>query len=96
MIGFTLLKNKEMGKKSFHAFDRTEIHNQAFVDFTNGALVSGHSSSSTFHDFTILSFLTIKISYFQIFKFKIFKVSKFRRLEDSLDLEKIILFSLIN
>ena len=32
-------------------FDRNEIHIQAFVDFINGKSMSGHSSSSTFHDF---------------------------------------------
>ena len=32
-------------------FDRDEIHIQAFVDFVNGKLISGHSSSSTFHDY---------------------------------------------
>ena len=32
-------------------FDRNKINIQAFVDFIHGKLVSGHSSSSTFHDF---------------------------------------------
>ena len=43
----------------FMFFDRNKIHIQAFVDFINGKLMSGHSSSSTFHDFKILSFLII-------------------------------------
>ena len=34
-------------------FDRREILIQAFVHFTNGKLIPGHSSSSTFHDFVI-------------------------------------------
>ena len=46
-----MLKNKEIGKKTFHVFNRTEIHIQACVDFIGGKLISGHSSSSTFHDF---------------------------------------------
>ena len=37
--------------KSFYVFDRNEIHIQAFVHFINGKLMSGHSSSSTFHHF---------------------------------------------
>ena len=32
-------------------FDRNEMHIKAFVDFIDGKLMSGHSSSSTFHDF---------------------------------------------
>ena len=39
--------------------DRNEIHIQAFVDFINGKLMSGHSSSSTFHDFIISSYSKI-------------------------------------
>ena len=35
----------------FMFFDRNKIHIQAFVHFINGELMSGHSSSSTFHDF---------------------------------------------
>ena len=35
----------------FMLVDRNEIPIQAFVDFINGKLMSGHSSSSTFHDF---------------------------------------------
>ena len=46
VIGITLLKNREIGKITFRFFDRYEIHIQA----------PGHSSSSTFHDFKILSF----------------------------------------
>ena len=40
----------------FMFFDRNEIHIQAFVDFIHGKLMSGHSSSSTFHDFKNSSF----------------------------------------
>ena len=32
-------------------FIEDEIYIQTFVDFINGELMSGHSSSSTFHDF---------------------------------------------
>ena len=46
-------------KTRFMLFDRSEIHIQAFVDFINGKFMSGHSSSSTFHDFTIFSFYKI-------------------------------------
>ena len=60
VIGITLPENKEIGKFSFQVFDRNEIHIRAFVDFINGKFISGHSSSSTFHDFKILSFLIIK------------------------------------
>ena len=38
-------------EKTIHVFDRNYIHIQALVDFINGNLMSGHSSSSTFHDF---------------------------------------------
>ena len=38
-------------KSRFMFSDRNEIHIQAFVDFINGKLMSGHSSSSTFHHF---------------------------------------------
>ena len=46
--------------KSFHDFDRNEIHIQASVDFINGKLISGHSSSSTFHDLAIITYSKIK------------------------------------
>ena len=42
---FTLAQNR------FMFFDRNEIHIQAFVHLINGKLMSGHSSSSTFHHF---------------------------------------------
>ena len=51
VIGITLPENKEIDKFSFHVFDRNEIGIQAFVDFIDGKFMSGHSSSSTFHDF---------------------------------------------
>ena len=41
-------------------FDRNEIHIQAFVDFIDGKLMSGHCSPSTFHDFKIFSSSKIK------------------------------------
>ena len=49
-------------KFPFHVFDRNEIHIQAFVDFIGGQSMSGHSSSSTFHDFIILSYSEINKS----------------------------------
>ena len=52
-----LAQNREIGKFSFHVFDRNEIRIQACVDLLNGKLILGHSSSSTFHDFRILSFI---------------------------------------
>ena len=51
---------KNLAKQRCMFFDRYEIHIQAFVDFINGKWMSGHSSSSTFHDFQISSFLIIK------------------------------------
>ena len=54
VIGITLPENRHMVRfcsKSIHIFDRNAIHIQAFVHFINGKLMSGHSSSSTFHDF---------------------------------------------
>ena len=61
-------ENREIGKVSFHVFDPYEIHIQAFVDFINGRLMSGHSSSSTVHDFQLSSFLVIKNQQFLISK----------------------------
>ena len=55
----------------FMFFNRNEIHIQASVDFINGKLMSGHSSSSTFHDlriFIISDYQKIKNSKFQNFK----------------------------
>ena len=51
-------------------FDRNEIHIQAFVDFINGKLMSGDSSSSTFHDFqefTISNYQNFRPSNLRIF-----------------------------
>ena len=53
-LGFPYLKIDKFGgftKFIFHVFDIYEIHIQAFVHFINGKLMSGHSSSSTFHHF---------------------------------------------
>ena len=49
-------------------FDRYEIHIQAFEEILTAKLMSGDSSSLTFHDFKILSFLIIRISTIQSFK----------------------------
>ena len=79
VIGITLVKNREICKKSFHVFDRSEIHIQAFVDIINGKLMSGHSSSSTFHDSIISSYYNypnIRFSNLQISDLQSFKVSK--------------------
>ena len=53
-------ENREIGKITFHVFDRNEIHIQVFVNFINEKLMSGHSSSSTFHDFENLSYYKVK------------------------------------
>ena len=55
---------------SLRVFDQNEIHIQAFVDLINGKLMSGHSSSSTFHDFQTSSFLIITKQEFIISKIK--------------------------
>ena len=62
-------------------FDRNELHIQVFVDFTNGKLMSGHSSSSTFHDFEISSFLIIKNQKFENRELRFPKIRKFSNLE---------------
>ena len=62
-------------------FGRNEIHIQAFAKIPPANLMSGDSSSSTFH-------------HFYLSRNQEFKVSKFQRFKDSLDLEKIILCSL--
>ena len=49
-------------------FDRNEIHIQAFVDFIDGKLMSGHSSSSTFHDFQEFIITSSKVQEFWIAK----------------------------
>ena len=49
-------------------FDRYEIHIQAFEEILTAKLMSGDSSSLTFHDFKILSFLIIKKSGILNFK----------------------------
>ena len=66
--GLPCSKSREMGKIGYHVFDRYEIHIQAFVDFIHGKLMSGHSSSSTFHDFQefiISNYQKIRNSEFQ-------------------------------
>ena len=50
-VGRKIEKLVRFGEKRFMLFDRYEIHIKAFVNFTNGKLMSGHSSSSTFHVF---------------------------------------------
>ena len=64
-------------------FDRHENHIQAFLNFISGKLMSGHSSSSTCHDFKTSSFLIIKTqkinlqsSNLQIFTFLNSKIKK--------------------
>ena len=60
-------------------FDRNEIHIQAFVDFMNGKLMSGHSSSSTFHDFQefiISNYQKIRKYEFQKWTAKVSETSK--------------------
>ena len=64
-------------------FDRNEIRIQAFVHFINGKLMSGDSSSSTFHhfqEFIISNYQKFRNSEFQKFKkwkAKVSKISKF-------------------
>ena len=64
-------------------FDRNEIHIPAFVDFINGQLMSGDSSSSTFHhfpEFIIFNYQKFRNSEFQKFKTwtpKVSNISKF-------------------
>ena len=76
-----LAQNREIGKKRFMFFDRNEIHIQAFVHSINEKLMSGHSSSSTFHhfqEFIISNYHKFRSSKFQIFKFRNFKNPKVR------------------
>ena len=40
-----LLANRKVGKNSFHAFDRYEIHIQPFVDFIDAKAIIFKSSS---------------------------------------------------
>ena len=74
-------------KNRFMFFDRYEIHIQAFAKIPPANLMSGDSSSSTFHDFIILSYYNYqksRNSEFQKFKkwkakvSKISKILKFR------------------
>ena len=61
-------------------FGRNEIHIQAFAKIPPANLMSGDSSSSTFHHFIILSYYNyqkFRSSKFQIFKFRNFKSSNF-------------------
>ena len=68
----------DLANLHFMFFDRNEIHIQAFVDFINGKLIPGDSSSLTFYVFEILSFLRIKNQDFKISKFNkwTYKVSE--------------------
>ena len=66
-------------------FDRNEIHIQAFGEIPLGKLMSGNFSSSTFHDFIILSYSNIK-------KKRRFTKQKILRL-DTQDFPKILRFS---
>ena len=82
--GLPCPKIENMAKFVSCVFDRNESLIQAFVDFIIGKLMSGHSSSSTFHDFGICSFYktknktksTLQISDLQIFKFLNSKIEK--------------------
>ena len=65
----------------FMLFDRNEIHIQAFVDFINGQLMSGHSSSSAVHDFQeifISNYQKFRNSEFQKVKSGQLMLPKFR------------------
>ena len=69
--GFTHLKIEKLVRItifSFHVFDRNEIHIQAFREISTAKLMLGDSSSSTFRDFQISSFLIIKNSGILNFK----------------------------
>ena len=74
MIGITLLKNKENHKTTFRVFDQNEIHIKAFVHCIHRKLMSGHSSSSTFHDSQELI-----ISNHQNFRFSNLQISNFQK-----------------
>ena len=65
VIGIPLRENEEIGKCSFHVFNRNEIHIQAFEDAVESKRIIFRSSSSTFHIFKILTF---QISKFQNYK----------------------------
>ena len=84
MIGITLPENREIGS-IYHIFVSCFlsklIHIQAFVDFINGKLMSGDSSSSTFHDFQ--EFIVSNYQKFRNSKFQSFKVSKIQSFKDS-------------
>ena len=58
-------------------FDRNEIRIQAFVDFIDGKLMSGHSSSSTFHAFQ--EFIIFNYQKTGILNFKNLKSPEFRK-----------------
>ena len=71
MIGIPYLKKEKLVRFTIfplNVLDRIEINIQAFVDVINGKLMSCHSSSSTFHDFKISSFLNIRSSGILNFK----------------------------
>ena len=65
----------------FMFFDRNEIHIQAFGEIPPAKLMSGDSSSSTFHDFQefiICNHQNFRSSNLRIFKFRNFKNRKVR------------------
>ena len=59
--------NRKIGTCSFHAFDRYEIHIQAFGDLFDPKLIVFRSSSSTFHVLRILSFSEKAIKTLNLF-----------------------------
>ena len=67
----------------FHVFDRNEIHIQAFAEISPAKLMSGDSSSSTFHDvqeFIIPNDQKIRNSEFRKFKKWAVKVSEISKI----------------
>ena len=74
LYGYVAIRISNLPKieKSISFFDRYEIHIQAFEEILTAKLMSGDSSSLTFHDFKISSFLIIKSS--KILNFEIQKV----------------------
>ena len=61
-------KIEKLAKFRFMFFDRNLIHIQDFQEIPPAKLISGDSSSSTFHDFKKISFRIIKISRILNFK----------------------------
>ena len=80
VIGITLLKNREIGKISFHVLWSKLNSYPSFWRNSAGKLMSGDSSSSTFHEFQefiIFNYQDFKSSNLRIFKFRNFKSSNF-------------------